>query len=717
LPAAEAIAPVADGSVARVLAGFRAETVAPSPLSPWYRAAMGVVAFVMVLLPLIYVALIVAAGAGVYWYAINGGELLSDVRGRAYVFAYGAPLFTGVVLLFFMVKPLFARPPKAPEPIVLDRATEPAVWALVEKICRAVRAPVPRTIAVDAEVNASAGFERGWLGFFTGRLRLTIGLPLAAGLQLDELAGVLAHEFGHFAQGGGMRVSFVVRSVSAWFARVVYERDSWDQRLASLGEIGGWASILTMIAAAMVWLGRRVLWCLMWIGYAVSSYLMRQMEYDADSYEARLVGSETTVRTSGHIVHLSIGSQRAWELVNEHYRTGRVPGDLPTLIAGCTSQIPEAVKERIHEAQAHEKSGLFDTHPTTRDRDAAARSLAQPGIFASDLPATCIFSDYTTLAREVTRHRYEVVAGADLSKVQLTDNTAIVAGEQERVRTLTRVDEVFGGLIDLALPLPLTADPAVDPAPTEPQPELLARLRDTVAAAAPALASWRDLQSRAITHQAVAVLLSAGCERIARRIEGVDTAGGGSAAYERLEALRAEALTAGRELDPALARVAAFLGAAVTVRLAACADDSAREGVRAEWQALIALGRLADHARRLAEYRNGLGGLFTALQEGGDAERIMRIAESTAALARRQLDEVFASLRHVPCPLPDAPPGTQSMRDYLTPEMEDGEHAVVTTFRRADRFVDGGAEAMRRLVGNLLNATVPVAADAPSTTG
>src|SRR5690606_33534294 len=106
-----------------------------------------------------------------------------------------------------------------------------AIWALVERICAAVRAPVPRTIAVDADVNASASFERGWLGFFTGNLRLTIGLPLVTGLRLDELAGVLAHEFGHFAQGGGMRVSFVVRSISGWFARVVYERDSWDQRL------------------------------------------------------------------------------------------------------------------------------------------------------------------------------------------------------------------------------------------------------------------------------------------------------------------------------------------------------------------------------------------------------------------------------------------------------------------------------------------------------
>lgn len=52
---------------------------------------------------------------------------------------------------------------------------------------------------------------------------LTIGLPLVAGLSLQQLAGVLAHEFGHFSQGAGMRLTYIVRSINAWFLRVVYE--------------------------------------------------------------------------------------------------------------------------------------------------------------------------------------------------------------------------------------------------------------------------------------------------------------------------------------------------------------------------------------------------------------------------------------------------------------------------------------------------------------
>ncbi len=46
----------------------------------------------------------------------------------------------------------------------------------------------------------------GLLSFLGHDLVLTLGLLLiAAGLTERELAGVIAHEFGHFRQGAGMR--------------------------------------------------------------------------------------------------------------------------------------------------------------------------------------------------------------------------------------------------------------------------------------------------------------------------------------------------------------------------------------------------------------------------------------------------------------------------------------------------------------------------------
>ena len=123
-----------------------------------------------------------------------------------------------------------------------------------------------------------------------GDLVLTVGLPLVAGLSVQQFAGVIAHELGHFTQGTGMRLSYVVRSVNSWLARVVYERDDWDESLVRGCEEGNRLSIFLLLAIFCVWLTRRVLWLLMVTGHALSCFMLRQMEYDADRYETRWPG-------------------------------------------------------------------------------------------------------------------------------------------------------------------------------------------------------------------------------------------------------------------------------------------------------------------------------------------------------------------------------------------------------------------------------------------
>ena len=90
-----------------------------------------------------------------------------------------------------------------------------------------------------------------------------------------------------------MRLTYVVRTVSHWFTRVVYERDSWDENLERWSQendirIG----VIFYLARGCVWLTRRILWVLMMIGHGVSGLLLRQMEFDADRHEVRFSGSD-----------------------------------------------------------------------------------------------------------------------------------------------------------------------------------------------------------------------------------------------------------------------------------------------------------------------------------------------------------------------------------------------------------------------------------------
>lgn len=222
---------------AEILAGFTG-TVDKVKAPFTYRIAILLVGAVMILLPLVYIALIVAVCFGVYSHAIYNTHILSWGRGRAKIMAvlvYGAPMVIGSILILFMIKPLFARPSQQTRTRSLTRKGEPILFAFVDRICAAVGAPRPKQINADCEVNASASFRRGLLSVLIGGdLVLTVGIPLVAGLSLRQFAGVLAHEFGHFSQGAGMRLSYVIRSISHWFTRVVYERDEWDDWLSSI---------------------------------------------------------------------------------------------------------------------------------------------------------------------------------------------------------------------------------------------------------------------------------------------------------------------------------------------------------------------------------------------------------------------------------------------------------------------------------------------------
>ena len=305
-------------------------TIKPVKTSAGYRIGILIVTVVMLLLPLIYIGLICLVGYGVYWHTThNIGMLENELRGKAKigpVMLYITPMITGAFLCLFMLKPLFASRGGAQKTRALNEKDEPLLFAFVRRICDAVRAPHPKSIEVDPNVNASASFRRGAWSMLTGNdLTLTIGTPLVAGLNARQFAGVLAHEFGHFSQGAGMRLTYVIRTISYWLARAVYERDSWDEMLVSWSngiDIRiGWIFYITRL---FVRLTRKILWCLMTVGNAVSGYMLRQMEFDADRHETRLAGNRTFESTARQLAVFNFANQGAQSDLANFYREGRL---------------------------------------------------------------------------------------------------------------------------------------------------------------------------------------------------------------------------------------------------------------------------------------------------------------------------------------------------------------------------------------------------------
>lgn len=397
-------APVFDTEAAFTLEGL----VPPRRLPLAYRATLGLTALAMVLLPVLYVTMIFAVGYGVYWYAIHGLALFHQHIGGLYILLlYAGPLIAGAILAIFMIKPLFAPPAGRGGPLVLDLEREPRLREFIAAICAHVRAPMPAQVNLDWQVNASAGFRRGLSSVGRRDLVLTIGLPLVAGLDTRQFAGVLAHEFGHFAQGSGLTLAYLIRAINGWFARVVFERDAWDRELEHwASESDGRLALVLRLGQLAVWMGRGVLYGLMHVGHAITCLQSRQMEFDADYYQIHLAGSDAFTATFHELVCLQSVHQAALGEVAGLWGERRLVEDFPRFVAHRRAQLAPADQARLSQSHFTRAGQWFDTHPTPLARTIQAKALRQPGLARGRGPATAFFSDFETLSREITAQLY-----------------------------------------------------------------------------------------------------------------------------------------------------------------------------------------------------------------------------------------------------------------------------------------------------------------------
>ncbi|MDB6065463.1 MAG: Peptidase Ste24p [Pedosphaera sp.] len=410
----------ADGSALQFIEG----ALERPKISFLYRFSLVFVCLGMILLPVLYVGLIGLFGYGVYYFAVHSTSILSwpvpGLFGLGFKFLlYFGPLFGGFVMLLFLVKPIFYRLRNDSEHFSIDVADAPQLFAFIGWICRSIDAPIPSRIDMDCSVNASAGFRAGLRSMFGNDIILTIGLPLVAGLNVDQLAGIIAHEYGHFSQGSAMRAHYIIRHINFWFFRLVYQRDDMDMALEHSSEDEEQylrVRLFLYLTRAGVWFGRKIVWLFMFMGNLLSSFMSRQMEYNADRYELKLSGTENFLSTQLRVRQLNLGQTIMQQKLKAKWKKERKLFDqIPHLIVNHANELSADVQGRLHAFASKKKTGLFDSHPSDADREAHAVAANEPGIFHSTAPAASLFTDFPELSRRATLFHYKNVFGPAFS--------------------------------------------------------------------------------------------------------------------------------------------------------------------------------------------------------------------------------------------------------------------------------------------------------------
>jgi Zn-dependent protease with chaperone function len=448
-----------------ILAEFKG-TIARPRTSVLYHACLFLIAGTMLALPVIYLAMVGLLAWITYHHAVYDWAPIMRFGGFAgggrvlivKFIVYAIPLFAGIVVLFFMFKPLLAKPARQAQPLAMNPADNPLLYAFISKICDIVGAPAPNRIDMDCRLNASASFRRGFRSMTGNDLVLTIGLPLVANLSTRELAGIIAHEFGHFTQGAGMRLSYLIRSINFWFARVAYQRDAWDQALENWANREQDFRVLMIVWSVQiaVWFSRLILKTLMLIGHIFAGFMLRQMEYDADAYQIQAVGSETFEITHRKLATLDAAVTQTYKLVKVQWKKSRqLPDNLSELIRQTHENLPPGILQKIDDTLGLHRTSLFDSHPSAADRIRRGRMAGAPGIFHDDRPASSLFASFEHPARFVTLLHY-----AEDHGIPITDKNLlrVESTQPESVRGYSTAsksvaDEYFLGVLPLLMPL------------------------------------------------------------------------------------------------------------------------------------------------------------------------------------------------------------------------------------------------------------------------
>ena len=230
-----------------------------------------------------------------------------------------------------------------PEGHLLEPGQAPSLRQEIERVRAAVGAREVDGIVIDASLNAAAAYLPAGLGPWSTRQFLVIGLPLMQVLDRDELASVIAHEFGHFHGGHGR--------FGGWIYRL---RSSWQRVLLA----GGGGTLLFLFFR----------WYAPYFD-AYSRVLARGQEYAADAVAARVQGAATAGRA---LVRISLAGswmrRDFWPQVHAAARVQawppvqvqqRLASGLREAFAGEAQVPPWILQQRPHPD---------DTHPTLRHR-------------------------------------------------------------------------------------------------------------------------------------------------------------------------------------------------------------------------------------------------------------------------------------------------------------------------------------------------------------
>lgn len=292
--------------------------------------------------------LILCLLGGILWGVLGFVRAPHSLLAKIGLLAFVLPMLP----IFFVVVRMFALRLTPARGIEITALEAPRLFKLLGQIRQRLDGPPIDRVVISNEFNAAIE-QLPRFGFFGAyRNHLIIGLPMAFALSGKELAGVIAHEYGHLSGNHGKLSGWIYRQRRTFGALMEHS----EQRRED-----GWLNqmLYTLLAFFAPYYN------------AVTFVLSRQNEYEADAAAVTVVGNQRFV--SGMIRTTLAGRWLAQSFWPKLYAQAKVRDKplfmpftaLPTALRAGSSEWSDAAWLR---AAWQQKSGLLDTHPCLRER-------------------------------------------------------------------------------------------------------------------------------------------------------------------------------------------------------------------------------------------------------------------------------------------------------------------------------------------------------------
>jgi hypothetical protein len=288
--------------------------------------------------------------------------------------------------------------------VVVARAEQPQLFALVGQLCAALAINAPAEITLNTHIDNTVAILPGWKNWWRNHYRLTLGLPLLHVGDVALCAGMIAGALRAGATKKGLRYSTLLEQIRLRSASCIKGEDWLQRRLFALEARMERAAPVFAVLRKLFTQSNRFLQRFAARAETADIRFARALLREQDRYLALIAGSAALPRVLVIEEKLQLAATDARAKNTEDRLDAGLVDNLPALIQHYYDSYDEQFERDLRRRWDNETTPRRDAPPIARER--VEQLVATTGAIDSSDAALTLLNNADAVAAAVTQQAY-----------------------------------------------------------------------------------------------------------------------------------------------------------------------------------------------------------------------------------------------------------------------------------------------------------------------